>query len=193
MTRTLTVAVALVVILTGCSFDRPYPDKSYYVLEAAAPEAMTSPTSPTRAVRVPRAGVAPPFTSRALQYRVGENQYEPSYYHNWADDPGALVAAAAREVVGASGTFIVLGPDSSAAGGETLELYVAALYVDVTGASPSVVVTLRATLVDGDGAVVLSKTIERTEPAASADAEDAVRAFNAALRAAIEELMAQIG
>ena len=133
-------ALAATVALGGCGLTRPYPDKSYYLLEAAANDAPRS-ADGAGVISVPRASVAPPFSSRALQYRVAASRYEPSYYHNWADDPGALVAAAARETLASAGALVV-GPGSGASDGDTLELYVSKLAVDVTGSRATAVQTL---------------------------------------------------
>ena len=136
-------------------------------------------------MRVPRATVAPPFSSRAIQYGVAGNQYESSYYHNWAADPGALVAAVARDLMVRRGV-IVAGPGSEANHTATVELYVSKLAMDVTGERPMAVLVMRATLLDADGAVQRVRTFESRQPAASAEAADAVTALNSIL---VTELM----
>jgi ABC-type uncharacterized transport system auxiliary subunit len=190
------VVIALVMLapacVAGCKLKQPYPGKSYYVLDAASGDAPVTSAAESRVIRVPRAAVAPPFASRALQYKVAPSRFEPSYWDNWADDPGALVATAASETLAATGGFIILPDGRDAAGCESLELQVTALYIDVTGAAPTAVVGLRASLLDAAGAVRLSRDLERTEPAASSDGADVVRAFNAALQGMLGELAAEI-
>jgi ABC-type uncharacterized transport system auxiliary subunit len=180
------IAIVVLAFVAGCSLDRPYPDKTYYTLDASPPAVAAD--GATRVVRVPRAFVAPPFSSRSIQYRVAPNRTEPSYYHNWADDPGALVAAAAAARLAATGALVVVAPGSDARGGETLELEVTTLAVEAGGA-PRVAVALRATLLDADGAVRLSRAFERSEAASSRNASDAVQAFDAALASILDELV----
>jgi uncharacterized lipoprotein YmbA len=184
--------IVTLVMLAGCGLDRPNPGKSFYVLDGDEPGPAPSSGVATRVIRVSRATLAPPFSSRALQYRVAANRYEPSYYHNWADDPGEIVAAAASEMIAASGAFVVLAPGTDATGCETLAIHVTTFSVDVTGPMPVVVLALRATLLDDTGAIRLAREFERTEPAASADAPDAVRALDTALQAMLRELTGEI-
>ncbi len=180
MTRRL--AIVALCALSGCGLNRPYPETAYYVLEVPEPPDAPQVADGARVIRVPRATVAPPFRSRVLQYRVAANQYAPDFYHNWADDPGALVSAAAAEALAATGVFMVVTPGSEAVAAETLELNVTELYVDVTGSTPTAVLAIQATLLDDGGTVLGSRLLKRTEPAASAEAPDAVRAFNTALQ-----------
>jgi ABC-type uncharacterized transport system auxiliary subunit len=179
------------VVLTGCSLERPYPGKSYYVL-ASAPAGNTAPVADAnRVIRVPRATVAPPFSSRMLQYRVAPSSFEPSYYHNWAGDPGGLVAAAAADALAVRG-FTILPEGTSARDAESLELDVRALYVDTTAPTPTIMLAVRATLLDDARAVRMSRDYEQSEPADSTDAADAVEAFNRALGRVLGELAEQV-
>ncbi len=185
-----TFVVIALFVLGACSFDRPSPEKSFYAFETVVTE-QSLPTTPRRLLAVPRASVAPPFGARALQYRIAANRYEPSYYHNWADDPGALIAAAARVMVAGDGAFAVLAPNADASGAAVLDLYVSALYVDVTVA-PTVVLGLQATVRDETSQVLLTREFQRSERSATAEAGDAVAALNTVLEGILDELAAEL-
>ncbi|MHC5113439.1 MAG: ABC-type transport auxiliary lipoprotein family protein [Planctomycetota bacterium] len=187
MTRAL-LAIALLVPLVGCSLERPDPDKSFYALTPPVLEAGGSTSDVT--VRVARARVAAPFGSRSLQYRVGPSQYQADYYENWADDPGSLVAAAVVAALSSTKAFGAVVDDASVAGdASTLELYVTALYADVTErGAPTAVLGIQATLLAPGGRVVYSRAFDRTAPADDRRAASMVAAWNASLAEIAREL-----
>jgi ABC-type uncharacterized transport system auxiliary subunit len=189
--RTL-VVVVLGSLLAGCTLDRPYPDKSYYAL--TAPDLGRLESAGARSIRVPRARLAAPFGSRSIQYRVGPDQYERDYYESWADDPGELISAATINALATTGAFTAVVPGgSSAAGTETLELFVTSLYADVSvpGAT-NAVLRIRATLLDGDRAVILSREYGAEVPVGSSDATSVVGAWNASLETILRQLAADL-
>ncbi|MCP3902466.1 MAG: hypothetical protein GY715_02425 [Planctomycetes bacterium] len=191
MIRALLVIV-VAAPLAACSLERPDPDKSFYAL--AAPTLESDGTARDVTVRVARARVAAPFGSRSLQYRTGPSRYEADYYENWADDPGALVAAAVGEALASNQTFRAVVDDTSvAADARVLELYVTALYADVTNRDqPRAVVGLRATLLDPGGRVVHSRRYKQIKPADGRDAASIVEAFNDALAAIVRNLAVEL-
>ena len=191
MIRMLAV-VALASLLAGCNFDRPHPDKTYHAL--SAPDLGPLNSTDGRSIRIDRARVAAPFGSRSIQYRVGPDQYERDYYENWADDPGELISAATINALAATGAFIAVVPGASAAAdAETLELFVTSLYADVSvpGAT-NAVLRIRATLLDGDRAVILSREYGAEVSVGSSDAASVVGAWNASLETILRQLAADL-
>ena len=96
--RSALLALILLVATTGCALNRPHPDQRFFTLESLATAAPGEPQSGD-VLRVARARVEPPFGTRAVQYRLGPNEFAGDYYHNWADDPGALVTAVAIRTI----------------------------------------------------------------------------------------------
>lgn len=187
-------APVLVVVLSGCALDRPHPSKELYVLPATELErdAVAQPA----VLEVGRTDIAPPFDSRAFQYRTGEARYEPTYYAQWADDPGMLVTAFVSNSIRSAGAFVVLD-DASGVRAPLLLLDVTDLYADVrqTGA-PRAVLAVLATLVDASGNVLLVWEDRRELPAASEQPADIIAAwaegFTATTRALIPKLQSAL-
>ncbi len=175
--------IVIAFALAGCSsLDRPYPDRQLYVFSASESDERASASDDAPLLRVSRAVIAAPFGSRAMQYRVGDNQFEPDYYHAWADDPGKLIAGAAIEALNAQGSWrAVLDDGSMAAPSQTLELYVDALYADVTGSSTQAVLSVRATLLDDDQFVLMSERFEERRDVPRGDPAALVEAWNGLL------------
>jgi uncharacterized lipoprotein YmbA len=181
----------LLLCAAGCSIGHPDPDKSFYTLAAPPTPSDAHSGGAPRTIRLARARVAPPYNARALQYRTAANRLEPSYYHNWADDPGALVTGAVMEAIASTGTFTLVDASSAAAATEILELLVTELAVDVTD-RPAAVLSMRATLLDPDGQVLRTFELRHTEPATSAEATDVVSAWNTALARIVSELAREL-
>lgn len=180
----------LLLALSGCALDRPHPSKELYVLPASALE-RTAVAQPT-VLEVARASIAPPFDSRAFQYRTGEARYEPTYYEQWADDPGMLVTVFVSNSIRSTGEFVVLD-DASGARSPLLHLNVTELYADVreTGA-PRAVVAMIATVVDDDGRVLLVWDERLERAAASERPSDIVAAWAEGVDDAIRTLIPKI-
>jgi uncharacterized lipoprotein YmbA len=185
--RFLVPALLVIVCLGACSLQQPFPGQSFYALDATADEpAPASAPTPGRTIRVPRAQVNPPFRSRAFQYRLGEDRFEPTYFDKWSDDPGTLIAAAATNALRADGVPVVAA--TTTARTSALELHVSHLFADATGAEVEAVVQLRATLVDPEGAVLMSRDFSRHTPVGAGDAADVVAAWRDAFTAILAEL-----
>ena len=118
----------------------------------------------------------------------------PTLYHNWAGDPGELITAATLESLYSGGVSPAVVDASSVAGrANTLELFVSALYVDVTdGSAPTAVLRVRATLLDHDRQVRLSREYEGTAVAGSRAADDVVAAWNEALASVLRRLSSDL-
>jgi ABC-type uncharacterized transport system auxiliary subunit len=182
----------ILLLLSGCSLHQPAPVKSFYIFETPALEPAAPSGGEIQTVRVARARVAPPFDSRALQYRVTENRIEPSYYHNWADDPGALVTKAILESLSTIRMIHVVDASSIAVMTRTLELYITEISVDVSTSNSVAIISLRATLLDPKGVIIKTFDLRRAEPAASGEAPDVVAAWDVALGEIIAELVSEL-
>jgi uncharacterized lipoprotein YmbA len=170
----------------GCSLVHPYPTRSYYALPAVE----VAPADGARRVvlEIPRASVAPPFDSRAFQYRVAESRYAPAYYAQWAGDPGSLLGSAVGEALSSTGAFTVLD-DGSGVASSRLLLTVTELYADVrSAASPQAVVSIRATLLDERGVAVLTRVDQAETPASSDAPSDILDAWATGLATILESL-----
>jgi uncharacterized lipoprotein YmbA len=187
MTRCLPI---LLLVLCGCSLDRPYPSKELYVLPSSDLERVSG--AQPMVLQVGRAHIAPPFDSRAFQYRVGDARYEPTYYAQWADDPGMLLMASVSRSIRSTGAFVVLD-DASGTESPLLHLDVTDLYADVrdTGA-PRAVVVIIATLLDAHGGVLLVWEDKRELPAASEQPSDIIAAWAEGVTDAVRELIPKL-
>jgi len=196
VTRCLPILLlVLLLVLCGCSLEHPHPSKSLYVLPSSELEHV--PSAQPVVLEIGRAHVAPPFDSRMFQYRVGEARYEPTYYDQWAGDPGLLLADSVSRSISSTGAFVVLN-DASGADVPFLHFDVTDLYADVREpGAPGVVVAIRATLLDAHGSVLMVREFRRELPSASEQPADIIAAWAAgvsdAARALIPELQAALG
>ena len=173
-------------VLAGCSISRPYPDQRFLTLEAPTLDASDA-VDPPRPIRVARARIEAPFGSRALQYRPAPGELRPSYYHRWADDPGAIIAGAAARALDESGAFVVL---DDAVGVDTLTIRVDRLVVDLSSGEPEAVLTARTTLVDPSGVVLLTRRFDGAAPVSEDAPETVVRAWSVLLGDLLGEFFA---
>ncbi|MFG0275312.1 MAG: ABC-type transport auxiliary lipoprotein family protein [Phycisphaerales bacterium] len=188
--RRLAPALLAPVFLLGCNLVHPYPERAYYTLPApedAGAPALEAASTPI-ALAVPRAVVAPPYDTRSFQYRVADAGVEPAYYAQWAADPGELIAGAVSRTLASSGVAIV--PDEAAGAARVrLLIEVADLSADVrTPGAPRAVITLRATLVDERGEILLHRTAGAAHDAATAAPDDILTAWSAGLGEILEDL-----
>lgn len=173
------VLLVILIISPGCGMTHSYPTKAFYALPSLdlEPQAMTLPMMLT----IPRAYVAPPFGSRALQYRVSETLYEPAYYQQWASDPGSLVSAAVSRSLASTGGFIVLA-DGTTPGVPVLRLTVTELYADVRNSqSPRAVLAVQVALLDEHGNVMLVRDARSELTARSDQPSDIIDAWASGL------------
>jgi uncharacterized lipoprotein YmbA len=180
----------LPVLLCGCSLEHPYPSKEFYVLESAELDRVAIATPVV--IEVGRAQIAPPFDTRVFQYRVGEARYEPTYYAQWASDPGSLVAQSVSRSIASTGAFVIVG-DASGADAPSLQIEVTDLYADVRepGATTAVV-AIRATMLDSDGGVLVLREVRREIPSASDQPADIVSAWARGVGDALKELVPEL-
>jgi uncharacterized lipoprotein YmbA len=182
MTRlTAAAAIPTLLMLASCEIGHPYPSRDYYVLATPGIEACGRAAG--EAIRIGRARIEAPFGSRGFQYRVGDLRYEPTYYEQWADDPGLLIGQAVRGQLGESlptGRAVV--DDSSPVEAVAVDIVVTELYADTERAgAPEAVLSARITLLSPDGEVLDTWGFSQREPAASADPASIVEAWSRAI------------
>jgi ABC-type uncharacterized transport system auxiliary subunit len=151
-------AVVLLLLFAGCeSLRKPYPDKQHFTVTVDLPEARAQ--RPIDApLRVRRLHIVAPFNRQALVWRVGPDQYDPSFYKVFAAAPDQLLTAQAARYVGTAGPFrTVIDSGSLLHAPYALEGRVLALYGDRTGATPTAVIEAAFLLLDestGGGEVI---------------------------------------
>lgn len=181
------LSLMALVWLCGCSLEHPYPYKELYVLRSADLE--RDERAEPLVIEVGRARIAPPFDSRAFQYRVGEARYEPTYYAQWASDPGALVEESVSRMMRSTGAFVVVR-EASGVGAPLLQLDVTELYADVREPGATLaVVAIRATLLGHDGKALMVREIRREIRSGSEQPSDIVAAWSEGLGDALGALM----
>lgn len=184
----LVVAVAVGLGSGGCSslLVRRYPEKGQYVLEARRPEAAPGRRIGTSLVVRPFRA-SPRLAGAQFVYRIGDEQYEPDFYHVFWAAPEALIGDQTARWLEMSGLFqsvwdvrSVLPPALMLEGG------VIDLYADYRASGPPVaVIALAFALVDVERAppaVAFHEQYRATVPAAEDTPEALVAAWGAALR-----------
>jgi ABC-type uncharacterized transport system auxiliary subunit len=188
------VLCGLLVGLAGCQFNRPQPHQTYHAFRPDIPQSpVTAPAgdcSNTRRLRISRARIAAPYGSRAFQYRTGTTEFTPTYYDLWADDPGALLAGELAQRLEQQNAWSVVFDDAArAAGLETLDVRCRELYADVTDpASPSAVITIRATLLDPGGTMKSTAEFTHCEKVSSSNPAAMVEGWSRGIDAIAREI-----
>jgi uncharacterized lipoprotein YmbA len=177
----------LFLLLTGCGLSRPHPPKAFFVLPSVALEPVS--TDARVPVRLVAAEPSPPFDSRMFQYRVGEAQYEPAYYAQWAADPGALLVDAFARAFDSAGGVLVIG-DAGATDSPTLRLRITELYADVREpTAPLAILACKATLISPSGRVLMTRAIRTERPSESKEPTSLVEAWAEGVGEAARDLL----
>jgi ABC-type uncharacterized transport system auxiliary subunit len=188
------VLLGLLATLAGCQFNRPQPNVTYHTFRSEMPEhRATAPAgdrSNTRNLRISRARIAPPYGSRAFQYRTGAAVFTPTYYDLWAGDPGELLAdKLARQLEQQNVWSVVFDDATPALGLDTLDVRCRELYADVTDrASPSAVITIRIALLDPQGVVKMTAEFTHSEKVQSNSPAAMVEGWSRGIQAIAREI-----
>lgn len=132
------------------------------------------------------------FDTRRMAYL--ERDYRLDYFadHAWVDSPAAMLGPLLVQVLSGSGAFAaVTGETRGIAADLRLDTVVESLYQDFR-TRPSVVrVTLRVSLADANGrALLATRTLEDSEPAATDDPYGGVVAANRVLSRLLPQIAA---
>jgi len=184
--------VSVAALIASCSISRPSPVKEMYLLEPAPPAALATPKNAT--VRLGAITMAAPFRDRVLVYRRSEVKYESEFYSEFFVSPSAMLADATVKALSAANVFRRVMP--SGAGPDdadyVLDGFASELYGDVrepgkTTAAMTITYYLSSTSSLGSS-VVWTATYRQRVPAANANPESLVQAWNSALSAILADL-----
>jgi len=182
--------------LAGCP-ERSY-NKTHYVLAPRLARESVDGASSEAVLEVRRFTVDSAFSGRELVYRMGDQQYETDFYHEFLVSPAAMIREAARNWFARSGLFTrVADPGSYLEPTFALEVAITGLYGDVREEGTlEAVVELRAFFLKVRGSrdpmIVHSKTYSATHDAETQDAASLVAAFNTCLETILTDLEADI-
>lgn len=140
----LIAAVAAGILLGACAISRPALERQSFVLDAdrsGPPAGVRKPV----ALKVGMISVAPPFSGRALTYRIGEVRYEADPYAGFFGAPRDLVTREVAEWLERAGLFsFVREPASPVGAPYVLDGLVTELYGDARNAAhTTAVLTIR--------------------------------------------------
>jgi ABC-type uncharacterized transport system auxiliary subunit len=175
----------------ACSFSQPVPRPARYVLGV---ERAGDPVPGGAGVlEMGRVGVASPFERQRFIYRTAETSFASDFYRQFESPPGALVRAATRDWLAASGLFsAVLDRGGEVAPDWWLEAEVQSLYADLReGTTPSAVLGVEFRLLDARSRapeLAFQRRYSESVAAASPRAEDLVAAWSGILARILAEL-----
>lgn len=191
------------VVLLGClglascvDFSQDAPEKQRFLLAARRAKSATAKAgAPVLVLRT--FAIAPASAGRALVVKTGPQTFASDYFHEFFVPPADAVTAVVERWFLDSGLFTaVVHPGSPLPARWRLEGDVREFHVDTSATGkPHAVVALQAYLCDDRDSVApvkLARSLAATSPAASASAEDLVRALDAALATCLTELEREV-
>ena len=186
--------VALVCVLAGCVSSGPREAQRYYVLEdSGAPSAKAEAALSTSLLLAP-AAVSSFYDTQGIAYSRAPGTRAYYQYHSWTEPPGHRIGELLAARLERSGAFRSVASVTSAVRGDlVLSIYLAELYHDAASAPGSAHISLTAELTDpARRMLVARRSFNASAPAASYDAPGAVKAFNQALGALLDEVTAWV-
>jgi len=186
-------AAGALAALVGCSTLGEQEAQRYHVLEApaggkaaAAPRAATLLVAPATASSF--------YETQDIVYSRAPGTRAYYQYHGWTERPSRRITELVVARLERAGQFETVAPALSGVRGDlVLNLPLAELYHDALDAPGRVRVVLAAELLDpARRTLIARRTFEQSAPAATYDAPGAVRAFNQAVAAMLDEMAAWI-
>ena len=152
--RVTAVLLASSLLLAGClsgsrQAQREALTQKRTFVPLAGPAKPLSPAHRAAAVKVRAFRAQPPFDARHFIVRRPGGEFAADYYNGWLAAPHELIRVQATRYIEASGVFeAVYDSASGTVAPLGLEGLVTELYLDHTGDTPAVVVTLRLLVLD---------------------------------------------
>ena len=189
--------LALVAACSGCvSLERGYPDKRYFVIEAAENPRPSNPSA-DETLQVSEMRVSPRYAGRSFVYRTSETAYESDFYNQFLVSPASLVTEEVRKVLIESQLFkYVISSSNSLQPSYVLEGTVNVLYGDFRNAnSPKAVLEMEFFLtseIPAKAGVLMQKRYAKVVPVQGHSPETLVKGWNEALESIVASLVADL-
>jgi len=189
--------VALLVLCSGCvGFERSYPDKRYFVLEAGGNLSPTNPSA-NETLQVSNIRVSPRYADRSFVYRTSEAGYEADFYNQFLVSPASLITEEVRKDLTASQVFkYVISASNQSQPSYVLEGTVNALYGDFRNANaPRAVLEMEFFLtseIPAKPGILMQKRYAKALPLTGRTPEALVKGWNEALEEILTALVADL-
>jgi ABC-type uncharacterized transport system auxiliary subunit len=175
-------------LAASCSLSTPYPGRSLYTINVAAPEATTHPSSqPPKPItlRIRRFVAISPFDSQTFVYRVAPNSISTDYYNTFAAPPADLITSQFIEWLRASHAFASITDGNGSAPHQwVMEGRLQDLSIDLSDSKQAVaVMSVQVVVMDESGAVtrvLADKTYSERVPIVARDAASAAAGWSSA-------------
>jgi cholesterol transport system auxiliary component len=183
---------AMIAALAGCTSLGQQEPQRYYVLEGpagtAAPATKAAPRPAT--LLVAPATAASFYETQDIVFSRAPGLRAYYQYNSWAERPSRRITELVTERLERAALFKSVSTALSGVRGDlVLNLHLAEFYHDAAEAPGWARIALTAELLDPARRILLARrTFEQSAPAASHDAPGAVRAFNHALAALLDDL-----
>jgi uncharacterized lipoprotein YmbA len=189
--------LALLVLCSGCvGFERSYPDKRYFVLEAGGNLSPTN-SSANETLQVSNIRVSPRYADRSFVYRTSEAGYEADFYNQFLVSPASLITEEVRKDLTASQVFkYVISASNQSQPSYVLEGTVNALYGDFRNAnSPRAVLEMEFFLtseIPGKPGILMQKRYAKSLPLTGRSPETLIKGWNEALEEILTALVTDL-
>ena len=185
---------ALACALTACVSSGPREAQRFYLLEDPAASGAKAAAARSATLLLAPASVSSFYDTQSIAYSRAPGMRAYYTYHSWTEPPGPRIGELLAARLERSGAFRTVASVTSTVRGElVLGIHLAELYHDAADAPGSARISLSAELTDPvRRALVARRSFSASAPAASYDAPGAVRAFNQALGALLDEVSAWV-
>ncbi|MDR2946763.1 MAG: PqiC family protein [Candidatus Adiutrix sp.] len=195
MKQWLTPLLVMLAVLALCAcLSQAHPQKNFFALEAAIPEARADLSRKTLLVGVVSAAAG--YDGRALVYRLGPQRFDTDFYNEFTAPPARLLADQAAQYLDAASRRVRAVKTAGLVTADFgLETYLEAMHGDFSIEPPQAVLSIRFTVNDlrrPQAKVLLDKTYRRAAPLAARTPEALAAALSGCLSAVLAELNSDI-
>lgn len=185
--------VLAVLVLAGCvSLSKSYPEKHYYVLDAAR-QAEARASIPGTVLKIRKFRASPAFEGKELVYRTSETRYEGDFYNEWFVPPNAMLTQQFLNWLAAAGLFqYVMDASGPLPATHILEGTVTALYGDYRATPAKAVLGLQVFFIDQAShppAIVFQREYQREVEVSDRSPDTLVHGWNIALQSVFDGLV----